>query len=120
MTPAMRRFDAKYLPLANAISRLDIPQTIREEVAAAVAEALRGDARNHPDFDARLFKHLASDPMSACPGHGDTPCPHGREIRTPMHLSTAPDGRSAMWRETKPAVLCAECGFAAHLAKAAS
>ncbi|RPI08610.1 MAG: hypothetical protein EHM63_06025 [Actinobacteria bacterium] len=111
MNPRQRRFDAKYLPMANAIARLDIPQTIREEVAAALTAAL-ADARD-PDFKPRSFELLASDPLCACPGRDDTGCPDGTEIRVPMHLSSAPDGRSAVWEMTKPTIKCVWCGMRA-------
>jgi hypothetical protein len=107
-SPAQRRFDRDYLPIADAISRADIGQVNRERVAAAVTAALTG----RPDFKADLFRHLASDPYVTCAGNLDGPCPHGREIRIPMHLSTAPDGRGFMWQETLPTeVRCATCGF---------
>ena len=107
MNPRQKRFNAKYVPMADAIARLDIPQTIREQVADALTEALTGSV----DFIPRTFRLLASDPLCACPGHDDEGCPHGREIRVPMHLSSAPDGRSAVWAETKPVVRCLTCGM---------
>lgn len=110
MNPRRKRFDAKYLPIANAVARLDIPQTVREEVAAALTAAI-SDSRVHTDFDASLFRLLASDPLCACPGHDGTPCPNRTEIRIPMHLSTAPDGRSAVWDQFKPTVQCVTCGM---------
>lgn len=107
MEPAMKRFEKKFRAAADAISRLDVAQEDRERVAAALAEAFTGQ----PDFKAQLFAHLASDPVCACAGPGEgEPCPHGREIRVSMHLSTAPNGRSAAWRKRKPTVRCIECG----------
>ena len=110
MTPRQKRFNAKYLPMANAVARLDMPQTVREEVAAALAAAI-ADTRVHTDFDAAAFQLLASDPLCACPGRDGSGCPNGTEIRVPMHLSSAPDGRSAVWEMTKPTVQCVTCGM---------
>lgn len=111
-SPAIKRFNRDYLPLANAIARLDITQTDREKVADAITAALTG----RRDFRPGTFRLLASDPLSACPGTDDGPCPKGIEIRTGMHNSKAPDGRSIMWQEDKPIVRCVECGMP-HLFK---
>lgn len=110
MNPRLKRFDAKYLPIANAVARLDIDQTVREEVAAALTAAISA-THVHTDFDASLFRLLASDPLCACPGRDGSGCPNGTEIRVPMHLSTAPDGRSAVWAKHKPTVQCVTCGM---------
>lgn len=111
MNPRQKRFDAKYLPIANAIARLDIRQDVREQVAKAVTEAF-DKAHVHEDFEPRLFELLASDPLSMCIGpRGGNGCPNGTEIRTPMHWSGAPDGRSAVWSMLKPTVRCTPCGL---------
>lgn len=113
MNPSQRRFDRKYLPLADAIARLDIDQVVREQVADALTDALRG----RPDFYSKMFRLLASDPLTPCAGPGDDePCPHGREIRIPMHNSRSEDGRSAVWEPQIPApVRCADCGLAVRI-----
>lgn len=110
-SPASKRFKRKYGAAADAVSRLDIDQEVREQVAGALAGAFAGQ----PDFDAEIFRHIASDPLCACAGVPDFgPCPHGREIRVSMHLSSAPDGRSAAWAARKPLVRCVSCGATEH------
>jgi hypothetical protein len=106
MKPETKRFQRRYGAAADAIARLDIDQEIREEVAEAVTEAFRGDEDFYPD----LFRLLASDPLVACPGRDGAPCPGGRSIRIPMHLASAPDGRSKAWRRRLPEVRCVSCG----------
>jgi hypothetical protein len=110
MNPAMKRYQKQYGAAADAVSRLDVDQEVREQVAAALADAFDGQA----DFKADLFRHVASDPLCACAGPSADefaePCPHGREIRVSMHLSSAPDGRSAAWKREKPVVRCISCG----------
>jgi hypothetical protein len=94
----------------DTVARLDIDQLLREEIAEALTEALAG----RPDFKPELFRALASDPLSRCAGPEAeafaAPCPHGREIRTGMHLSSAPDGRAGSWQMYKPVVRCVSCG----------
>ena len=106
MNPAVKRYVKKYGAMADAISRLDLEQTERELVASAIAAALDGQ----PDFRRDTFELTASDPLVACSGYGDTPCPNGREIRIGMHNSDEPLGRSAAWRPRKPTVRCVSCG----------
>lgn len=106
MKPETKRFNKKYGPAADAISRLDVDQETREKVAAALAEAFDGQ----PDFKRGLFEGIARDPLVACVGTPDGPCPFDREIRIAMHLRDAPDGRSAAWQPDKPEVRCISCG----------
>lgn len=115
MNPAEKRFLKKYGAVADAVSRLDVPQTTREEIAAKLTEAF--ESVGDHDFKPSTFRLIASDPLCACVGytHRETgelvPCPEAREIRIGMHLSSAPDGRSAAWRPEKPtAIRCVECG----------
>ncbi len=105
---AMNRFNKRYKPIADAIAMCDIDQEDRELVAYAVTDALYEDR----DFDPELFRLLASDPLVPCAGSGGEPCPHGRNIRIAMHLSTAPDGRSQAWRQRAPygRIRCVTCG----------
>jgi hypothetical protein len=114
MNPAVKRFQKRYQPVADAIARLDIDQEDREQVADAITAAL--DAQQDPDFKADLFRLLASDPLVACAGPGDDrPCPHERWIRIGMHLRTAPDGRSAAWQRRPPGMRCVTCGAHYHM-----
>jgi hypothetical protein len=107
-SPAIKRFNRKFLPIADAIACCDLAQTDRELVAEAVTDALIGQV----DFRADLFKALASDPLVPCAGANGEPCPEGRVIRIAMHLSTGPNGRSAAWREHAPygKIRCVSCG----------
>jgi hypothetical protein len=108
---SVRRFRQNYQPIADAISRLDVDQETREEVAEAITEAFA--ATRHQGFNADLFLAIARDPLCACAGpsaDGSEPCPHRREIRVAMHLRDAPDGRSAAWVSRKPIVRCVSCG----------
>jgi hypothetical protein len=107
MKPQVKRFVAQYGPIADAIARLDIHQVIREQIADALTEALRG----RPDFNADLFWHLAADPLCECAGVDDEPCPEGHWIRVAMHLRDAPEGRAKSWRSVKPNVRCSSCGI---------
>lgn len=102
------RFNKRYLPIANAIAMCDLDQEDRELVADSVTEELIGQ----PDFDADLFRLLASDPLVPCAGSGGHVCPHGRNIRIPMHLSMAFNGRSDAWRQRAPygQIRCVSCG----------
>lgn len=112
---AMNRFDKRYLPIANGIASADIDQEARELVARTVADAIKEvGARHMPDFKHDLFVLLASDPLVPCAGTKDGPCPHGRVIRIAMHLSNAPDGRSAAWEQRAPygRIRCVTCGAA--------
>lgn len=114
-TPAMKRFNAKYLPIADAISGLNIDQEVREAVAEEVAAAISAsDSKFHLDFKHDTFVLLASDPLVPCAGYKDAPCPHGRVIRIAMHLSSAEDGRSEAWDQRAPYghVRCVSCGAA--------
>ena len=97
MNPAVKRFNKEYLPQADAISRMDVPQAEREKIAADIAASLRGKR----DFREDLFLRLAGDPLVKCAGYDDTPCPHGREIRVHRESFTGP--RSG-------AVRCVSCG----------
>lgn len=106
MNPAYKRFVKKYVGAADAVARLDIEQTDRELVADALTEAFR----EQEDFIPDTFRLLASDPLCLCAGAGDEPCPHGREIRVGMHLSSAEDGRSFAWAPRKPVMRCVSCG----------
>ena len=111
-SPAEKRFIREYKPIADAVSRLDIDQTVREQVADALTEALAG----RRDFAPKLFRLLASDPLTACAGPGEgEPCPYGRELRIGMHNSRDPLGRSAVWEPRKPSVQCANCGLATRV-----
>jgi hypothetical protein len=108
--PAIKRFDKRYLPIADAIASVDLDQEDRELVALAVTEALKGQ----PDFRADLFGLLASDPLVPCAGPegSEDGCPHGRIIRIGMHLRDGPDGRSYAWRRRAPygVIRCVSCG----------
>lgn len=106
MKPDIKRFNKKYQAAADAISRLDVDQETREKMAASQAEAFDGQ----PDFKRDLFEAIARDPLVACAGTPDGPCPFDREIRISMHLRDAPDGRSAAWRSDKPEIRCISCG----------
>lgn len=116
-------FKKNYQPIADAIARLDIAQVDREAVAEAVADGLeaapgysgKGNPKTHWARD--LFVLLASDPLVSCCGYDrhDTgehvDCPESVEIRIGMHLSSAPDGRSAAWEPRRPeAHRCVSCG----------
>lgn len=109
-SPAMKRFNRKFQPIADAIAMCDLDQEDRELVADAVTEALTGQTDFRPD----LFRLLASDPLVPCAGSGGEPCPHGRVIRIAMHLSIAPQGRSQAWRQRAPYghIRCISCGAA--------
>lgn len=113
-SPAMKRFDKRYLPIANAIASVDIDQVDRETIAHEVAMALSSDNRTYPDFKFDTFVLLASDPLVPCAGPEGTDegCPHDRHIRIGMHLSDAPDGRSYAWRRRAPygQIRCVSCG----------
>lgn len=117
-SPAMTRFEVRYSPIYDTIARLDIEQTLREETADKLAEALaarrpEGPAwytREQSDFRLDLFRLLASDPLCPCAGFDDEPCPEQREIRIGMHLSTDYQGRSAAWEPRRPIVRCVSCG----------
>lgn len=108
-SPAAKRFNRKFLPIADAIAMCDLDQEDRELVADAVTESLIGQI----DFNADLFRLLASDPLVPCagPGEGEL-CPDGRNIRIAMHLSTAPQGRALSWRRRAPygEIRCVSCG----------
>lgn len=128
MTPAMKRFDLKYGPIADVIARLDIDQVLREEIAEKLTNALSaGRSSEEPawfrreaaDFKPKLFRLIASDPLCLCAGHDGEPCPEGVEIRIGMHLSSAPDGRSQAWEPRKPVVRCVSCG-AKHFGRRAA
>lgn len=106
MKPHVKRYQKKYGAAADAVSRLDVDQEVREQVADALTEAFDGQ----PDFLPDLFRLTASDPLCACVGTDDGPCPDGTEIRIGMHLSSAPDGRAASWKPRKPEVRCVPCG----------
>lgn len=110
MLPALKRFNAKYGVIADAIASVDLDQEDRETVAEAVTDALTGQQ----DFKPELFRLLASDPLVPCAGSGGEPCPHGRVIRIAMHLSDAPNGRSEAWRQRAPygSIRCISCGAA--------
>lgn len=77
MNPALKRFNRRYLPAADAISSAAIDQACREVVAEAVADALDGQ----PDFKRDLFALLAADPLVPCAGSHGEPCPDGRVLR---------------------------------------
>lgn len=118
-SPAMKRFNQQYVPIADAIARLEIDQEVREAVAEAVADGIEaatvGTSRRaaNPDFIRDTFVLLASDPLVPCAGYQDKPCPHGRELRVAMHLSSAPDGRSKAWQREHPSgIRCVSCGAA--------
>lgn len=112
-------FDQHYLPIANAIARLDVDQVTREKVATAVRNGihevrLNGDPRigqrKSSGWEPDLFWLLAADPLVLCAGSKAGPCPHAREIRVAMHLSTADDGRAVSWSLERPVVRCVSCG----------
>ncbi len=107
-SPAMTRFNKRFLPIANAIAMCDLDQEDRELVADAVTEALYAEK----DFDPDLFRLLASDPLVPCAGWKGRACPDGRNIRIAMHLSMAHDGRSDAWRQRAPygRIRCVSCG----------
>ena len=113
--PHIKRFEKKYKRAADAISRLDVDQELREQAAEKMTEAFEGLS----DFRSDLFQHLASDPLCPCAGPSvqdfEEPCPHAREIRVAMHLSEAPDGRSAAWQKRRPVVRCVSCGARAFV-----
>lgn len=118
-SPSEKRFETRYAPIYDTIARLDIDQELREEIAEKLSDALAaGRGINEPawfrreaaDFNPSLFRLLASDPICLCAGFGDEPCPDQTEIRIGMHLSSAPDGRSAAWAQRKPVVRCVSCG----------
>lgn len=113
MNPAIKRFDKRYGPIADVISRADIDQVDREAIAVAMGEALTGQ----PDFRPDLFRLIAKDPLVACAGYtlretGDhVACPHGRELRIAMHDRDAPDGRNIAWTPRLPeGIRCVSCG----------
>lgn len=107
MNPALKRFYKRYGPVADAIAqRGDIDQLQREGIAEDVAAAYDGD----PDFNHDLFTLLASDPLVYCAGTEYEACPNAVRIRIPMHLSSAPDGRSEAWAMRPPTVRCVSCG----------
>lgn len=113
---AVKRFNKRYLPIANAVAGLDIDQEVREAIAEEIAEAIvAAGSRDMPDFRHDLFILLASDPLVPCAGPrgGEGSCPHGRVIRIGMHLSSAVDGRSKAWRRRAPygKIRCVSCGF---------
>lgn len=129
MNPRQKRFNRKYLPIADAIARLDIGQEDREAVATAVADALDGAAKAARSSNEReesagwgrdLFWLLAVDPLVPCAGPHGEGCPHGREIKIPMHNSAMPDGRSFAWRHMRPPVQCISCGAEAWREEQAS
>lgn len=121
-----KRFCRNYQPIADAISRAEIGQVEREALAESVADAIDGIvhdtshgrpaiAKNETGWSRSLFAGIARDPMVPCPGYhlddgSEVRCPHGREIRIAMHLSSAPDGRSAAWSPTMPEMRCVSCG----------
>jgi len=114
VNPAAKRFVRDYVPVADAIARLDIDQEVREEVAQAVADAfgkIAKTAKTPSDYKRDTFWLLAADPLVPCAGIDGEPCEHGREIRIAMHLRDAPDGRSVAWRQRRPTVRCVSCGF---------
>lgn len=106
MNPAAKRFYKQFGGIADVIASADLDQGVRERMAASMADALDG----RPDFKRDLFVLLASDPLVACLGACGEPCPNDVRIRIPMHLSDAPDGRSAAWQQRPPAVRCVTCG----------
>lgn len=108
MNPALKRFHKQFGAMADTIATADVHQVERERMA----EELANDLNGKPDFKRDLFVLLASDPLVPCAGIGDEPCPHGRKIRIPMHLSSAPDGRSKAWSARRPTVRCISCGSA--------
>ena len=115
MNPALKRFNKRYLPIADAIAYLDLDQQDREAVAKAISESIQeADEAEHRDFKPDLFVLLASDPLVDCAGHHGEPCPHGRVIRIAMHNRDDPDGRSAAWRQHAPygSIRCVSCGAA--------
>jgi hypothetical protein len=112
MNPQTKRFNNRWLAAAEAVARLPVNQDVREIVATSLTEAFDGKE----DFLPELFWLLAADPLVDCAGPGDgQPCPHGRSIRIPMHLSSAPDGRSAVWAMRPPVVRCVSCGSPARV-----
>ncbi len=98
--------------VADAISYLDLDQEDRERVAYAVADALDGLG-----IPKDVFRLIASDPYVPCAGAKGHPCPWGRSIRIAMHLSSAPDGRSAAWEQRAPygQIRCVTCGAAEYV-----
>lgn len=106
-----------FTDVANAISLLDLDQEDRERVASAVIGALResriGSLIPHPE----TFELVASDPLVPCVGY-DRPdgtradCPARTVIRLGWHLRSAPDGRSAAWKQRAPygEIRCVSCG----------
>lgn len=109
MNPALKRFNRDYVPMADAVARLHVEQTVREQVATALTEALDG----RPDFRPDLFWLLAADPLVPCMGPADgEACPQAHQIRIPMHLD---GGRAASWQPHPPEVRCAPCGATYHL-----
>jgi hypothetical protein len=117
MQVSVKSMRSLYENVADEIARLDIDQEERERVADALTRAFV-EARA-PRFRPDVFRLLASDPLCTCAGPEQPPfakpCPDGREIRIGMHLSTAPDGRSARWEQRKPITRCLSCGSALFL-----
>lgn len=112
MSPAAKRFAKAFGPIADAIAVVDIDQEDREAIARSVARALEG----RPDFKLELFILLASDPLVDCAGPAPRRgCPHGRQIRVPMHDSSAENGRSQAWQRRLPEVRCVSCGAERYL-----
>lgn len=98
---------------SDAIARVNIDQEAREAVAEEVAAALDSTFRR-VGIDVGAWTTLASDPLVPCAGASGEPCPEGRVIRIAMHLSDAPDGRSAAWQQRAPygELRCVTCGAA--------
>lgn len=114
VNPAAKRFQKAYLPVADAIARLDVTQAEREVIADAVADGFmeaREGGRLHPDYNDESFRHYAKDPLGPCAGPGDMaysqPCPDGRMMRT-YRAIVPPDGR-------RPVMRCVSCGAAVFI-----
>ena len=112
-SPSMKRFNKRYLPIADAIASVNIDQEEREAVAQEVAHAIeKAGSRDFPDFRPDLFVLLASDPLVPCAGPPGSVCPHGRMMRMRFHNSASPDGRSLLWQRRAPygKIRCVSCG----------
>ena len=101
MQPSTKRFNKKFLPIADGISSQDIAQDDRVKIANSVADEL--ESTGDRDFRRDLFVMLASDPLVPCAGHHDEPCEHGRVIR---HRMRPEEGQFAPYGKIR----CVSCG----------
>lgn len=110
MQVSKKALKEQLVAIADAIASADVDQEDRERVARAVGDSLSRVVLQ--EFDRDVFVLLASDPLVPCVGADGEGCPHERVIRIPMHLSSAPDGRSKVWAQRAPYgdILCVTCG----------